>query len=92
MIGSNIVYPTLGVNGEAGEIAEKVKKLVRDKNGVWDDNDRDAISKEIGDVMWYCAALCTELGVSMESVAEKNVEKLKRRAENNTLHGEGDDR
>jgi NTP pyrophosphatase (non-canonical NTP hydrolase) len=92
MIGSNIVYPVLGVNGEAGEVAEKVKKIIRDKHGVWDDQDRDAISKEIGDILWYCAALCSELGLSMTTVAERNIEKLSNRMKNDTVHGEGDDR
>lgn len=92
MIGNNIVYPVLGVNGEAGEVAEKVKKIIRDKHGAWDDQDRDAIAKEIGDILWYCAALCSEFGLSMTTVAENNIEKLNKRMKNNTLHGEGDDR
>jgi len=91
-IGSNIVYPTLGINGEAGEIAEKVKKIIRDKNGVWDDTDRDAIKKEIGDSMWYCAALCHEFGLSLDDVAKANIEKLTKRVLDNTIHGSGDDR
>jgi NTP pyrophosphatase (non-canonical NTP hydrolase) len=91
-IGSNIVYPTLGINGEAGEIAEKVKKIIRDKNGVWDDLDREAIQKEIGDSLWYLAALCHEFGLLLGDTAEKNIEKLTKRVLDNTIHGSGDDR
>jgi NTP pyrophosphatase (non-canonical NTP hydrolase) len=90
--GDNITYPTLGVNGEAGEIAEKVKKILRDKNGNWDSLDRQAIKKEIGDVLWYCAAIAFEFGLSLEDVAVTNIEKLTRRKENGTLQGSGDDR
>lgn len=91
-IGDNISYPTLGVNGEAGEIAEKVKKILRDKNGEWTKSDRQAIKKEIGDVLWYCAAIAFEFGLCLEAVAVSNIEKLNRRVENGTIHGEGDDR
>jgi len=67
--GENLVYPTLGLVGETGEIAEKVKKIYRDNQGEVDEDRRVALSKEIGDVMWYLAALCYEYRVSMSDVA-----------------------
>jgi NTP pyrophosphatase (non-canonical NTP hydrolase) len=90
--GSNITYPVLGLNGEAGEIAEKVKKIIRDKNGFVDDKIRGAIKKELGDVLWYVAALCDELGLDMNDVAVTNIKKLKDRQLRDALHGSGDDR
>ena len=89
---SNITYPVLGLNGEAGEIAEKVKKIMRDKNGIVDDEIRGAIKKELGDVLWYVAALCDELGLDMNDVAVTNIKKLKDRQLRDALHGSGDDR
>lgn len=87
-----LLYCTLGVNGEAGEIAEKVKKLYRDSNGEMTEELRQSLIKEIGDVIWYCAALSSVLGVSLEEVLDKNYEKLMKRRATNTLHGNGDDR
>ena len=89
---SNITYPVLGLNGEAGEIAEKVKKIMRDKNGIVDDEIRAAIKKELGDVLWYVAALCDELGLDMADVAVTNIKKLKDRQVRDVLHGSGDER
>lgn len=89
---NNIIYPVLGLNGEAGEIAEKVKKVLRDKNGIIDDETRAAIKKELGDVLWYAAALCDELGLDMDDVAVSNIRKLKDRQVRDVLHGSGDDR
>ena len=90
--GSNITYPVLGLNGEAGEIAEKVKKIIRDKNGIVDGEIRVAIKKELGDVLWYVAALCDELGLDMDDVAVTNIQKLKDRQLRDALHGSGDER
>ena len=89
---SNIIYPTLGLVGEAGEVAEKVKKVIRDKNGVFDDESILGIKKELGDVLWYLSNLCTELNFDLEDVASLNLEKLKKRTANNTISGSGDDR
>ena len=89
---NNIIYPVLGLNGEAGEIAEKVKKVLRDKNGIIDDETGAAIKKELGDVLWYVAALCDELGLDMDDVAVSNIRKLKDRQVRDVLHGSGDDR
>ncbi len=90
--GNNFIYPTLGLAGEAGEVAEKIKKVIRDKNGIIDEETKEKIAKELGDVLWYVAQLCTELGLSMEKVARKNLEKLFSRKERGVLHGEGDER
>lgn len=90
--GSNFVYPALGLCGEAGEVAEKIKKIIRDKGGKLDVLAIDGIVKELGDVMWYVAALCCELQVNMEDVARINLEKLAARKAQGTLGGSGDNR
>lgn len=87
-----IVYPTLGLVNEAGEVAGKVKKIFRDRGGVISEEDRVALTLEMGDVLWYLSELCSQLGVSLEAVAERNVEKLSGRAQRGTLRGDGDDR
>ena len=91
-LGSNNIYPTLGLVGEAGEVAEKVKKVIRDKNGLFDEESKVGIKKELGDVLWYLSNLCTELGYSFDDVALQNLEKLKLRAINGRISGSGDDR
>ena len=87
-----LMYATLGLTGEAGEIANKVKKIHRDKGGVLDAADRTSIAKELGDVLWYVAQLAFELGYSLDDVATANLEKLAARANAGTLQGSGDDR
>jgi NTP pyrophosphatase (non-canonical NTP hydrolase) len=87
-----IVYPTLGLTNEAGEVAGKVKKIFRDRGGEVTDEDRAALTLELGDVLWYLAELCTQLDIQLEDVAAANIEKLYGRAERGTLSGEGDDR
>ncbi len=89
---NNYIYPTLGLAGEAGEVAEKVKKVIRDKDGKMDDETRDALKKELGDVLWYLSQISTELNLDLEDVAESNIEKLFKRREKGNLHGEGDNR
>ena len=91
-LGSNNIYPLLGLVGEAGEVAEKVKKVIRDKNGLFDDEAKDAIKKELGDVLWYLSNLCTEFNFSFEEVAFQNLKKLKLRAAKGKITGSGDDR
>ena len=78
--------------GEAGEVAEKVKKVIRDKNGIFDNESKLGIKKELGDVLWYISNLCTELNFSLEDVATQNLEKLKLRAAKGLISGSGDDR
>lgn len=90
--GKNIIYPTLGIAGEAGEIAEKVKKILRDDGGHITDAHRADLTKELGDVLWYVAQLCTELQVSLEDVATANLEKLFSRLQRGVLSGSGDNR
>jgi len=90
--GDNLVYPTLGLAGEAGEVAEKVKKLIRDDAGVLSDERRAAIAKELGDVLWYVAQVATEAGLDLDEIAAANLEKLLSRAQRGVLQGSGDDR
>jgi NTP pyrophosphatase (non-canonical NTP hydrolase) len=89
---NKVMYPTLGLAGEAGEIANKVKKIFRDDQGVVTDARRQDLSDEIGDVLWYVAALATDLGLDLDDVARANVAKLASRQERGTLGGEGDSR
>lgn len=89
-IGHNYVYPVLGLVGEAGEVAEKVKKVIRDSGGVIDDSARQQIHSELGDVLWYVSTLCSELSLDLQSVAENNLEKLAKRKREGKLHGSGD--
>ena len=91
-LGSNNIYPTLGLVGEAGEVAEKVKKVIRDKKWIFDDESKKAIKKELGDVLWYLSNLCNEFGFSFEEVALQNLEKLKLRESKRLISGSGDDR
>ena len=90
--GDNIYYTTLGLCGEAGEFADKVKKIMRDHGGVITDEMRLALKKELGDVLWYVSTCCDELGYTMEEVASGNIAKLAARKAQNTIHGSGDDR
>jgi NTP pyrophosphatase (non-canonical NTP hydrolase) len=87
-----IVYLALGLGGEAGEVQEKVKKVLRDKNGVFSPEDIAALGKEIGDVLWYAARLSDVLGLHFDDVAQGNLDKLGARRLANLLHGSGDDR
>ena len=87
-----VVYPALGLCGEAGEVAEKIKKVIRDNGGEFTEFDRMNIRKELGDVLWYMAQICSDLDLRLESVAVANVEKLRKRKENGTISGSGYDR
>jgi len=89
---NNFVYPTLGLTGEAGEVSEKIKKVLRDDNGVVDDLKRQEIKKELGDVLWYLSQIATELGLSLDDVATFNIEKINSRQERNKISGDGDNR
>ncbi len=91
-LGSNNIYPTLGLVGEAGEVAEKVKKVIRDKEGIFDEESKNGIKKELGDVLWYLSNLCTEFDFSLEEVASQNLDKLNLRAARGKISGSGDDR
>ena len=82
----------LGLTGEAGETADKVKKIIRDKKGEPSDEDRAAIVKELGDVLWYVASISRYLGIPLSDVAQKNIDKLEDRYKRNKIHGSGDER
>lgn len=89
---NNFIYPTLGLAGEAGEVAEKIKKVLRDNDGIVSEEKKVEITKELGDVLWYVANLSKELGINLEDVAAKNIEKLKSRQQRDELQGSGDNR
>lgn len=91
-VGGDFVYPTLGLVGEAGEVAEKVKKIFRDADGKVTDEKRTEIEKELGDVLWYLSQVATEFNLSLDQIAEKNLAKLLDRKERGVLHGSGDNR
>lgn len=84
-----ITYCALGLASEAGEVAGKMKKILRDGDT---DKLRDGLLDELGDVLWYAARLADEMGRSLSSVAEMNIDKLNGRAERGTLQGSGDTR
>ena len=90
--GSNFIYPTLGLCGEAGEVAEKIKKALRDEGGIISSERRTETIKELGDVLWYLSQLSTELGVELDDVAQQNLDKLFSRMERDRLSGSGDNR
>lgn len=92
VIGHAVIYPTLGLTNEAGEVAGKIKKIFRDKAGVISDADLQALKSELGDVLWYLAQVCTELNLSLDEVAETNLAKLASRLERGQIGGEGDER
>jgi len=81
-----VVYPTLGLCGEAGEVAEKIKKHMRDGRTLV------GVGLELGDVLWYISALADDLGVTLEEIAQANVAKLSSRMERNKITGDGDNR
>ena len=93
---ARLLYPVLKLSGEAGEVSEKLGKLMRDEG--WrpglplPDDARDALAKELGDVLWYLASVSADLGLTLEEVARTNLEKLEDRAKRGVIHGSGDDR
>ena len=90
---SEIIYPALGLCGEAGEVAEKIKKVIRDKGGDFSDPITiNEIAKELGDVLWYLSAIANDLGLDLNTVAHMNLDKLQRRRKKKTLNGNGDNR
>lgn len=91
-IGSNFIYPTLGLAGEAGEIANKIKKIIRDKDSKLTDTDREDLKGELGDVLWYISQIGVELNIPLEDIAQANLTKLSSRQARNVLGGSGDKR
>lgn len=90
--GRNLTYPALGLCGEAGEVAEKVKKAIRDDAGALTDARREALAAEIGDVLWYVAQLATEAGLDLGALAQENLDKLRLREQRVALRDSGDER
>jgi len=91
-VGRNPIYPTLGLCGEAGEVADKVKKVLRDQGGTFSAEVREALKLELGDVLWYVAQLASELGFELEEIGAANLAKLASRAARNVIAGSGDQR
>ncbi len=92
VIGHGVIYPTLGLTNEAGEVSGKIKKIFRDKEGVISEADRTALLAELGDVLWYLAQVSTELGLSLDDIAEHNIAKLLDRQMRGKIQGDGDNR
>ncbi len=92
VIGHGVIYPTLGLVNEAGEVAGKIKKVFRDKEGQISDETRQALKAELGDVLWYIAQVATELDLSLDDIAEHNIAKLYDRLERGKIRGDGDNR
>jgi NTP pyrophosphatase (non-canonical NTP hydrolase) len=91
-IGHPVIYPTLGLVNEAGEVAGKIKKVFRDKDGEISPETLAALKAELGDVLWYLAQVSTELGLSLDEVAEYNIRKLEDRLQRGAIRGDGDSR
>ena len=91
-IGHPVIYPTLGLVNEAGEVAGKIKKVFRDKDGQINEETRAALKAELGDVLWYIAQVATELNLSLDEIAEYNIAKLYDRLERGKIQGDGDNR
>ena len=89
---ASYTYATLGLVGEAGEVAEKVKKIIRNKNGKINQEDKIEIAKELGDVLWYIAELATSLKISLNDIAESNIFKLQDRKKRDVIKSKGDNR
>lgn len=87
-----IIYPALGLTGEAGECADKVKKVIRDNNKEFTCEKKLEIAKEIGDVLWYCATLANDIGFSLETIGQMNYDKLCSRKRRGVISGNGDNR
>ncbi len=90
--GNNWIYPSIGLAGETGEVSELIKRIIRDKNSVLDEESRQKLKLELGDVAWYVAVLAKELGLSLNDVLAANIEKLENRRAKGTLGGNGDRR
>ena len=91
-IGHPVIYPTLGLVNEAGEVAGKIKKVFRDKDGEINEETRSALKAELGDVLWYIAQVATELDLTLDEIAEYNITKLLDRLERDKIRGDGDNR
>ena len=91
-IGQNIIYPALGLTGEAGEVSELIKKMIRDDGGQLTEQRREKLLKELGDVLWYVAVVAHEAGLMLGDVAQVNLDKLARRKSEGKITGSGSER
>jgi NTP pyrophosphatase (non-canonical NTP hydrolase) len=89
---NDLTYPVLGLCGETGEVAEKVKKVIRDENKVFTDSKKHEIAIELSDVLWYINRMAWGLGYTLEEIALLNLEKLEARKKRGVLSGSGDNR
>ncbi len=90
--GANFTYPALGLAGESGEVCEKIKKIIRDEEGLISAARAEEVAYELSDVLWYIAALASEIGYNLSEIALMNLDKLKDRKERGVLGGSGDNR
>ena len=90
--GDKIIYPALGLGNEVGEVQGKIKKVLRDNEGIFNLENRKPIADEIGDVLWYIAALAEDLGFTLDEIAEINITKLEDRRARGVIQGSGDQR
>jgi len=91
-LGSNFIYPVLGLVGESGEVAEKIKKVLREEQGIITSEKKEEIKRELGDVLWYLSQIAAELDLSLDDIAQTNIEKLQSRKLRGKLCGSGDNR
>lgn len=89
---AGLMYAALGLNGEAGEVAEQAKKAMRDDGGQITPERKENIIKELGDTMWYISQIASECGIALEEVADRNIQKLRDRKARGVLQGSGDNR
>lgn len=92
IFGSLLIYPTLGISGEAGEFADKIKKIFRDKKGKLDDETKHNLILELGDILWYIAKMSRALDYTLDDVAKLNLQKIASRQKRGVIHGDGDNR
>lgn len=88
----SVIYPTLGLASEAGEVCGKVKKILRDSQGFFSQEDKKNISAELGDVLWYIANLASDLEIPLDHIADENLSKLHSRKNRDKIQGSGDNR
>jgi len=91
-VGRNLYYPALGLASESGEVCGKIKKIMRDKKGAATKEDTENISSELGDVLWYIAAIAYELNIPLDKIAEDVLNKLEDRSKRGVIQGSGDNR
>ena len=87
-----LLYPAMGLAGEAGEVANKIQKLMRDKDMILDEDDRLSLAKELGDCLWFISAMADDLEYDIEDIAKINIEKLASRYSRGLIGGSGDNR